>query len=234
MKKTILVVVLLLVSVSLLAPVALGEDLLEKGDGYLREEEYSKAQEVFERALETEPENSELLWRLAKVQLRIGDEALEEEKLDIYRKGEEYAERAIELDPQSPDAHYWYASLLGRIGQTRGVLQSLFMVSPMQEALEQVLEIDPQYAGAYYVLSMLYMEAPGWPLSIGDLDQSLEYALKSVEMEPDNLDHNYNLVEVYLEKNKTVEAEKIIRDMLAHPEIDDHPEMKAELEKLIN
>lgn len=239
MKITYLTLALLLFlsSLSLWAQAA-WEEPVKEGDRWESEgvsaQDYEEAILLYREALELDPDNAAILWRLGRSHLSLGDALPEDHRLEIYEEGREYVERAIEIDPDSPDAHFWYASLLGRIGQTRGVMQSLFMVKPMEEALEKVLELDPDYASAYYVLSMLYMEAPGWPLSIGNKSTSLEYALRSVEMDPDDYDFLYNLAVVYLDNNKEDEAKKTLEDLLAMPEVEEDERKREEVEELLS
>ncbi len=131
--------------------------------------------------LEKEPDDSDALWLISKAYLFLG-ERITDDVLATFEKGKEYADRAVEIAPNSPHAHFWQASLIGRIGQTRGILQSLFMVRPMKDALDRVLELDENYADAYDVLSQLYEEAPGFPLSIGNKKLAWDMADSAVEL----------------------------------------------------
>lgn len=213
-------------------------DLVKEGDTIIEDgrtaDDFQEAINLYQEALTKSPDNYQILWRLGKSHLMTADELPKEKRLVLYEKGKEYTEKAIELAPDSPDSYYWYASLTGRIGQTRGILQSLFMVKPMKEALHRVLELDPQYASAYYVLSMLYMEAPGWPLSIGNKNLSLENALRSVELEDDNYDFLFNLAQVYLDHNEKRKAQEILEDLLEHPEVQTEEKKKIEIEEILS
>lgn len=238
MRKRILFLALTFLLFSLLAGASSIDELLTEGDRIFDEartaEDFQQASLLYQEALEQAPENGAILWRLGRSYLYTGDELPEDQRLPIYEKGREYAEKATEIIPDSPDAHYWFAALLGRIGQTRGVLQSLFMVKPMQEALEKALELDPEYASAYYVLSILYMEAPGWPLSIGNSDLSLENALRSVELDPYNYDFQYNLALVYLDHRERDRAQEILEELLEHPEAQEDERKMEELLELLS
>lgn len=237
MDKKIALLVLLLLLLSPISRASTIEELLAAGDLLVEDgtkEDFQEASRLYEEALALDPDNGELLWRLGRSYLYTGDELPEDDRLPIYEKGREYAEKATEVAPDSPDAHYWFASLLGRIGQTRGVLQSLFMVRPMKEALERVLELDPNYASAYYVLSMLYMEAPGWPLSIGNKDVSLENALQSVELDPTNYDFQYNLAVVYIDHNEKDKAREILEDLLDSSTVQEDDRKVHEVQELLS
>lgn len=186
-----------------------------------------------EQVIQTDPTNGAAYWVLSKGYLYLGDLVEKDQKLTTFEAGKAYAEEAVVLLPDSADAHYWLSALIGRIGQTRGVLQSLFMVNPMKAELDRVLELDPEYPSAYFVLSLLYTEAPGWPLSIGNKEKALENASRAVELDPDNIEFKVNLAKVLINNKKTADAVKVLNDVLAMPHIDTEPDFKNEAEALL-
>lgn len=198
----------------------------------IHSKEVSKIQEAIDRLeshLEQQPNDGEALWLAAKAYLYFGDR-ITDNKEEVYEKGKAYAEAATEHLPNSPHPHFWQASLMGRIGQTRGILSSLFMVRPMKDALERALELDEQYADAHWVLSQLYHQAPGFPVSIGSKKSALQYAERAVELDPDNLEYLLQL-SVALEYNgRKNEAITILDDLLANPALQDDPELKKDVE----
>ncbi len=191
-----------------------------------------EAIDMLHEHLEANPDDGDALWVMAKAHLYLGDR-VEEDPLDIYKAGQGYAERAVEILPQSPHAHYWLASLMGRVGQTQGVLNSLAMVRPVQELLEKTLELDEEYADAYFVLSMLYQEAPGWPLSIGSRSKSLENAEKAVELDPDDLDFQLQLAEAHIHNRNDRQAIRVLERLLDADEIAEYPDIKDSAKELL-
>lgn len=234
--------VILLLALLILLPLSVHastwQDLIEEGDRLFdlsrTSDEFQEAINIVKKALDLKPDHHLILWRLGKGYLLKGDALPEEERLVIYEKGRDSVERALEFAPDCTDSLYWYAALLGRIGQTRGILQSLFMVKPMQESLERVIELDPEYASAYYVLSMLYMEAPGWPLSVGNKSKSLEYALLAVALDPNEYDFQYNLAVVYLDNNKEEKAQMTLEHLLLTEEVKEDEEKREEVLELLS
>lgn len=178
------------------------------------------------------PEDGHANWVIAKAYLYLGNR-VSEDVLETFQKGKEYADRAVELVPTSPDAFFWQASLIGCIGQTRGILQSLFMVRPMKDALDRALELDENYADAYHVLSMLYEQAPGFPLSIGNKKLALETARKAVELAPDNIEYPIQLARALNHNNRRSEAVEVLEELLSRPAIEQDLELKAEAEELL-
>lgn len=188
-----------------------------------------RAIEELEAILSRNPEDGEALWLAGKAYLYLGDRT-EEGQLELFEQGKEYADRAVEILPASPHAHYWLSALIGRIGQTRGILSSLFMVRPMKEALDRTIELDPGYAAAYWVLSQLYQQAPGFPLSIGNKKLALENAQRAVELEPGNLEFQLQLARALDHNGDKDAARSLLQKIQADPELKKDPELMAEVE----
>lgn len=132
-------------------------------------------------------EQSEILWRLARVTLGIGDEegALDAPKsrlFELYEEAQSFAESSIELFP-SPEGYQWKASSIGRWGETKGPLNSLVKAAPMRRDLEIVINEfhDLENTNVWYVLGQLYFQLPGKPLSFGNLDAAISYTRRAVD-----------------------------------------------------
>ena len=67
-------------------------------------------------------DKSEVLWRLSRVALNLGDildESDKDGRYEIFELGEEYGKRSYNFH-ENPDALIWIASNIGRWGQTKG------------------------------------------------------------------------------------------------------------------
>lgn len=175
---------------------------------------------LIEETAADDPYYGDLLWTTAKGYLYLGDRSPGDQKLELFETGKAYAEQGVSVIPNSPDAHFWSGALIGKVGQTKGILNSLFMIKPLKASLDRVLEIDSQYARAYFALSQLYLQAPGWPLSIGDKKLALENAERSVELDPDDPEHLVQLARVLIESKRKDEAKALLDKALASPEME--------------
>jgi hypothetical protein len=136
----------------------------------------------------TDQEQSEVLWRLARLQVSIGDELPDDDKdakyLE-YDKGEAYALASIEKYPNAM-AYLWKSSNNGRWGQTRGPLNALGKAKGMLEDLTIVVNefntLDS--TETWYVLSSLYDELPGGFISFGNKTWAISYMRKAMETLP--------------------------------------------------
>jgi tetratricopeptide (TPR) repeat protein len=154
-------------------------------DGELHREGYDYLRSAVTGAASS-TERAELLWRLSRVTMEVGD--LEESEgapestlLARYEEGEGYADRSIELNPENFEAYYWKSANIGRWGETKGILNSLFRAKPMRDLLSKVLSLNPGHAASYYVLGIMYEKLPGWPISFGSVDYGVSLARKSID-----------------------------------------------------
>lgn len=126
----------------------------------------------------TDGEKAEVLWRLARVCVRLGD-ALDEKdktgKFAIYEEGENYAQQSIELVP-GPEAYLWKSGNVGRWGQTKGVMDSLSKAKPMMADLKEVTDTFGRVDSSetWYTLAVLYHSLPG--MFGGDNNAAISYA----------------------------------------------------------
>ena len=136
-------------------------------------------------------EEAEILWRLARVQVSIGDGLDEKDKEGRYKEyedGETYAMQSIEKNPTSM-AYLWKTSNIGRWGQTKGPLNALGKAKGMLKDLTVIVNdfetLDS--SESWYVLSSLYDELPGGMISFGNKDWAISYMRIAMDTLPSHL-----------------------------------------------
>lgn len=210
MKKTLLVVFLSLCAVSFLS--AVDADSLYRDDRFVD----CKSELLSQLSLTQDPSvQAELLWKLSRVQVSLGDLLDDEDKkgrFAAYEEGEEYANRSIALKPTDM-AYLWKASNIGRWGQTKGPLDSLGKAKGMKEDILQVIDTfgNTKSAEAWYVLACLYDQLPGSPLSFGNKNYGISYIRSGVDSIPSDTlypGHYLALAEMLYERNWDVKKRK--------------------------
>lgn len=139
----------------------------------------------------TDQEQAEVLWRLARLQVSIGDQLPDgdkDAKYFEYEKGEAYALASIEKYP-NPMAYLWKSSNSGRWGQTKGPLNALGKAKGMLEDLTMVVNTfnTLDSTETWYVLSSLYDELPGGFISFGNSVWAVSYMRMAMETLPAKL-----------------------------------------------
>lgn len=108
-------------------------------------------------------ERAEVLWRLSRAQLIIGQsEPDREKKRQIFGKGIEYAESAIKEDPKNPECYMWHSGNVGRECQTRNFAEQAkklpVIMSDITKILDELKMTD--YSAAWQAMAEIYMNHP--------------------------------------------------------------------------
>jgi tetratricopeptide (TPR) repeat protein len=120
-----------------------------------------------------------------------------------YRKGKVYAETLIQEDPNRVEGHYWLALNLCGLAEASGYMVGRRLLPQIMSELERALALDAAYdqAGPHRVLGRIYFQAPAWPMSVGDLQQSLEHLQTAVRLGPDNCTNHLYLAQTLFRLN---------------------------------
>lgn len=190
MKKLIMVLMALLVCTAAFAAL----DFTEVDELYLTDEHdqevYDKLSIMLDQATEGE-EKANVLWRLSRVCVDLGDAIDKSDKkarFAIYEEGEQYAIDSIATYP-TPEGYLWKCSNIGRWGQTKGVFDSLAKAKPMVQDLEVMIDdlgcLDS--SEAWYVLAVLYDSLPRKPISFGNSNAAISYGRIACDTIPRNV-----------------------------------------------
>lgn len=117
----------------------------------------------------------------------------------LAEQGISVAEKVIVRDPESVGGHYYLAMNQGQLARTK-TLGALRLVKDMEREFKLAAEIDPvfEYAGPDRSLGILYLEAPGWPTSIGNKAKARSHLQRAVKLVPNYPDNHLSLMEAYV------------------------------------
>ncbi|MGQ9920663.1 MAG: TRAP transporter TatT component family protein [Desulfobacca sp.] len=165
-----------------------------------------------------------VLARLARAAFFLGDLTDGGQRRLYYEQGRQYAETMVQEFPASVAGHYWLGlNLAGLADVSR--LQALRLLPKIMAALERAAAIDPAYdqAGAYRVLGRIYFEAPGRPLSVGDINKSLVLLQKASQLAPANSTNYLYLGEALLKAGRPDDARRQFEKVLTAAQNADGP-----------
>ena len=176
MKKLASILVMLMVLAMALAALDFKavDDLYDQGSD--NQMVYDSLQGMLKNA-KSDTEKSEVLWRLSRVCVDLGDKLDEKDKsakFAIYSEGENYAIQSIEAHPNYL-AYLWKCANIGRYGQTKGVMDSLAKVKPMKADIRVITDefnvVDS--SETWYTLGVLFNKVPG--IFGGDSTAAISY-----------------------------------------------------------
>ncbi len=192
-----------------------------------------------EKMYKENPQQDEVIWRLARVYFTYGDNARsKDKKLYWYNKGKNKAKELINKNPSHPEGHFWYGVNLGRIGQTKGVLNSLGLAPTIRKSFEKTLQLNPKHTGALDGLGVFYYEIPSY--IGGSLKKSLNYLKKALSIDPNYTVLYIDIAKVYIKKKEYSKARYYLKKVLnisnptnpADYYLDDKPEAIRLLNKI--
>jgi tetratricopeptide (TPR) repeat protein len=138
-------------------------------------------------AHQSNPSDTTLAWKLARACFDLAEVATnDDQRRSIAEQGIQISREALTTNPASASTLYYLGMNLGQLARTKS-LGALKIVKEMEVVFEKARVLDESfdYAGPDRCLGMLYLEAPGWPTSIGNKKKALTHFRRSVEVAPD-------------------------------------------------
>ena len=144
--------------------------------------------------------NTTSAWKFAEACFEWAEFATNSsQRSSLALEGIRAARFATEIAPNDASGHFYLAMNKGQLARTKS-LGALPLVKEMEESLQRAIKLDAKFdhAAADRSLGMLYMDAPGWPTSIGSKSKSRRHLQRAVELVPDYPTNYLTLMEAYL------------------------------------
>jgi tetratricopeptide (TPR) repeat protein len=210
-----------------------------------------KAFEKLQQAEKVDPNNFDVLWRISRSYVDIGEhlpnktDAEKEKQLEYYQKALDYAERAVLAKPNASEGYVRRAIANGRVALFKGVWSAIDYVKEVKADCEKAISINPHDAVAYYVLGRTHAklcEKPKlirWPLGLGwaNMDEAIKNYEKALALRENFIMYRLDAARAYIEEGNKVKAREYLIAISAYPKQDEdddqyRQEAKELLEKL--
>jgi tetratricopeptide (TPR) repeat protein len=168
--------------------------------------------EALGQAVKANPEDFEVLWRLARLRQWQGDGATDTNvKKNLGKQAWELGDKARKLAPTRVEGHYYGSAGIGVYSQAAGILKALGegLEGKFNERLDTALKLDPTYerGGPLLLKGRYYYELP-WPKR--DLKKSASFFQKALAKSPENLRAWMYLAETLLADGEEKKAHEAI------------------------
>jgi tetratricopeptide (TPR) repeat protein len=208
---------LAILGVALCACAAFGQAFQEADRLFTYGEDASRDQQawgVIERALASDGNNYQWLWRAARVRYYLGDAAPKANKLKHFESGIGYGQRAIGLQPNAAEGHFWLGANYGGYSEVKGAFSALATVKKIRAEMETVLRLNAGYEDgrAYLALGELDRQLPR--LLGGNLKRAITRLEAGLKLAPHNLEMKYALAQAYQEDGRKEEARRQLNELL--------------------
>ena len=206
--------------------------LIAKGDSFYRRFDNRGAEAVYLKALAIEPDNVEIIWRLSRAQVDIGEHLPEAEQEAYFDKALEYADQAIAADPKSCQAHLRRAIALGKTALYKGVFENIGLVKKIKASAETSIALNPEEPTPHYVLARTHhklSEKQGIALKLLGLSwASREVArseyLRAIELDDTFIMYHYDYGQLLIAMDNKAEARVEMKKVLELPVRDEDDE----------
>jgi FimV-like protein len=197
------------------------DQLIAQGNNFSEKAfENQKALDIYQQALVLEPNNYEILWRISRSLVDLGEhlpsgtDAEKAKQLEMYEKSREFANKAIAANANGAMGYTRRAIANGRIALFKGVWESLDLVKQVKADCEKAIALDPNDAASYYVLGRTHMkvcEKPKivrWPLGLGwaNLDDAVKNLEKAISLRSGFIMYHLDCARAYVEDSEYEKA----------------------------
>ena len=152
-------------------------------------------------------------WRLARVFFRLAHLQRTESKIVSFALyGQTHARQAMGIRPKRVEPHYYLALNLAKVAEAK---RQLALITSLVKVAEKAEAIDPtiDHGGPLVILGKVYLEAPAWPVSVGNIEKAVSYLERAVQVAPIAQNRIF-LGQAYYEDDQPKLAERELRAAL--------------------
>ena len=210
--------------------------LIAEGDNFSEKTfENQKALDKYDEALSLSPNNYEILWRLSRTYVDIGEhlpnktDAEKNKQIEFYEKSVDFAKKAIATNPKGAMGYTRKAIGNGRIALFRGIWDAIDLVKQTKADCEKAISLDIAEPAAYYVLGRTnakVCERPKfirWPLGLGwaNMDDAIKNYEKSIELRPNFIMYRLDCARAYVDMDEYGKAREHLMKIASLPKEDE-------------
>ncbi len=144
-----------------------------------------------------DPDNVTNAWQFCRATFDRAEFARNDaERAALAEHGIAVARAALVRHTNVAAVPYYLGMNLGQLARTKS-LGALPLVREMADLFERARRLDEHFdeAGPDRNLGLLYLEAPGWPVSIGHRDRARRHLERALELAPHYPENHLNLIE---------------------------------------
>ena len=208
---------------------------------------YEEALELLEGLAQQESGCADVLWRLSRTRVDIGEMASSKDRQkDLYILAMSDAESAVEADSLCAPAHVAMAIAAGRVGLLSNTRHSVRLSRIVKKHVDNAVELDPDDDTSYHIRGRWHYEVSslgilarsavkivygGLPnASFQEAARDLEHALNI----KDKIIHRLELGKAYMKLKRKDAAKAMFESVLTMPVINpDDPGYKEEAQVLL-
>ncbi len=172
---------------------------------FSRADDTTRFVEITEKTLRTTRANlatnlNDTAWHYARALFERAEFATNStQRADLANDGVILCRRLVTAQPKNVGRHFYLGMNLGQLARTK-MFGAIPLVDEMEGAFEKARALDEKFesAGPDRNLGLLYLEAPRWPISVGNQMKTRKHLVSAVELAPDFPENRLNLLDALL------------------------------------
>jgi FimV-like protein len=195
-----------------------------------------KALEKYEAALSLDSLNYEVLWKLSRSYVSVGEripttsDEQKEEQLQAYEQAVQYADESILVNPNGSMGYAQRASAKIHVALFRNFWKSSGLMNDVREDCERAIELDTTNAFAYDVLGRAHLKLSQrmklfrWPFGVawGNTDDAIMYFEKAISIHPNFIAYRIDAARAYIEKEEYEKAREQLSTVSTLPTLSEN------------
>lgn len=226
------------------------DELLRMADEKMDEADEPAAMELYEQAIDEDPQNYEALWNLSILYSKKGQrQENQEERERYFTKSMELAEKVLEFHPDKSYSHYVYAVATGRLADISSPRERVQSSEEIKEHVDKALELDPENEAGWHLLGVWHASAANlsraerWAANLlfggapeGASNTEAERSLqRAIELDPENILFHLDLARFYITTGREDEAAEVLNKILEmEPREMDDPDLQDEAREMLS
>lgn len=209
--------------------------------------ELSAAASTLKAAFATAPSDYEVLYRMARLQVLLGNEETNKDKqLALYEKGVDYGNKAIAANNKGMGGYVYRAAANGKIALFKGIFSVGSVVAKVRDDAWYAIKLGngttKLQAAAHYILGRTHLSLAAKPkiirsplgLGWGNVDEAYTHLKKARELRPGFVMYELEYAKCLAEMDKEQDALTVARKIAALKNIEPgDPQRKNEAKDLI-
>ncbi len=181
-------------------------EYLAAGDKAYANFDNAAALKQYQLAWQMDSTHCEVLWKVSRSHIDIGELADKKVQKEEYYAGEKFARAAVRHCPESADAHQCLAIAVGRVALMEGGKKKVELSKEVKAEAEKTLELDPNKDIAHHVLARWHREVTHLSgflkmfakILYGGLppasdEQAINHFKKALELKPNYINHHLEM-----------------------------------------
>jgi len=211
----------ILTIIILISGIALADSQYRMGDHLLKRGNYNEALQEYRKFEDSNPNDPELLWRIGAALTRLAKTEKGNTRHNHLEEATNYINRSLVKNCDILKAHLEYARALGYLALFKPDWDDVRVARRVREELQIVLKEEDKNADAYFLMGLWHRWVGPLPLikrhpnglHQADLDSSVYYISKAVDLDDDNLEFKIVMAETHMLLGDENKAKTILEEL---------------------